>query len=819
MAPKKKKAAEAVGGSPLKKAKTGKVAVWEWKDGSSWKAYCEEVTGSGFMGLWVKDRCGYHLCQSCCSTRSEEMLDEEITLSIYRPPQDTFPGFQAQEDVLQVRIKTGSTVRALKEKLYELYGMPVTMQVLRRDIDSRGLRDEDQVACEDGDVLYLGSPFDSALAASNGGGHFDLLMSEAMSGLEAITGFLTDADSRMQEQGLHEISLNVVMPHLPKANEAKGPPERRCQIVVVVSARMAEVKEMALAELDVAGQDQCQVSPRFPVSALEVSDLTSAGLFGMWWGSLSENLLLRAVDSRTEERLEHLYASVGAKGKVVTTDFSFNKEYQTKYELNFAKMTQTNTESKKSRTVRRTGGEAVAVVKKAVWEWWSDEDEWEPFQEVDAQVLEKAYVAGETPFSTKKLSWNEGYDSLYIFDFTVMTQVNCDSKTSRKIQRTAAGGSKLFGHKDGEDDGYAGAVGFLSDKIGDSKVMFAGKFEPSLTPAAIAAQKKIGAQSLRKQKKDYGPIVSKDEHGRKCFDEMLQNEKEFCGEWVVFYHSYSSAALLYEVQASVASVLFRFKAEFASLPRLLCAPFHHIPTAKRMLEEFPKWKDQDHNQAFRLVGLCGTSSLLAHDSEAPAKSVFLAGYSVGPLKGVLEKLLTSCGVPSGKIKKLAADIIALAVKSGLDCSGIPGGKKCKSGRSGHMLQIFLRRELCDEYVYPSFPFGVPDKKRMKPTLGKYLTEDVKIEGQVRITLNPDVFLRATTARMFTFSADPTFHKNRPDFQEELKSLLEPILGTEAVRKKAASGIFGGDPPDWWSAEDQSDMAKMSKGRYGSSSLD
>ena len=25
-----------------------------------------------------------------------------------------------------------------------------------------------------------------------------------------------------------------------------------------------------------------------------------------------------------------------------------------------------------------------------VWEWWSDEDEWEPFQEVDAQVLEKA---------------------------------------------------------------------------------------------------------------------------------------------------------------------------------------------------------------------------------------------------------------------------------------------------------------------------------------------------------------------------------------------------------------------------------------------
>mmetsp|Transcript_61820 Transcript_61820/g.75788 ORF Transcript_61820/g.75788 Transcript_61820/m.75788 type:complete len:556 (-) Transcript_61820:131-1798(-) len=516
--------------------------------------------------------------------------------------------------------------------------------------------------------------------------------------------------------------------------------------------------------------------------------------------------------------VEHWYAAVGAKGKVTITDFSFNKVHQTKYELNFAKMSQTNLESKKSRTIRRTG-EAAAVVKKAVWEWWSDKDDWEFFQDVDAQLLEKAYVKGETPFSTKELSWNKGYDSLYIFDFTVMTQVNCDSKTSRKIQRTAAGVSKLFGHKDGEDDGYAAAVGgFLSGKMGDTKVMFAGKFEPSLPAALVASQKKLGPQSLRKQKKDYGPIVSKDEHGRKCFDEMLKNEKEFCGEWVVFYHSYSSAALLYEVQAAVAKVLFRFKAEFAALPRLLCAPFHHIPTAKRMLEEFPKWKDQDHNQAFKLVGLCGTSSLLADDSEAPAKSYFLSGYSVGPLEGVLEKLLESCGVPLTQVKALAAKIIELAVKSGLDCGGIPGGKKCLSGRSGHLQQIFLRRELCDEYVYPSFPFGVPDKKRDKP-LSKYLTQDVAIEGQVRITLNPDVFLRATTARMFTFPADPTFNKNRRKFQEELKSLLEPVLGSEAVRRKAAKGIFGGDPPAWWSAEDQSDMAKMSKGRYASSALD
>jgi len=298
---------------------------------------------------------------------------------------------------------------------------------------------------------------------------------------------------------------------------------------------------------------------------------------------------------------------------------------------------------------------------------------------------------------------------------------------------------------------------------------------------------------------------------------MLENEAEFCGEWVVFYHSYSAAAILYEVQAAVGSVLFRFKAEFAGLPRILAHGFKHIPNAKRMLEEFPKWKDRDHNPAFKAVGLCGTSSLLAPDSEAPATSVFLAGYSVGSLAGVLQKLLGSVGVPKAKIEKLAKDIIALSVKHGLDTSGIPGGKKCKSGRSGHMLQIFLRRELCDEFVYPAFPYGVPDKKRDLP-FSKYLAEKDGIEGQVRITLNPDVFLRAAYARMFTYSADPTYHANRPKFIKELVELLEPILGDDDVRVKAAKGIFGGKPPEWWTPEDQSELAAMPLSRFASSSM-
>eukprot|EP00450_Noctiluca_scintillans_P012625 CAMPEP_0194490166 /NCGR_PEP_ID=MMETSP0253-20130528/9474_1 /TAXON_ID=2966 /ORGANISM="Noctiluca scintillans" /LENGTH=570 /DNA_ID=CAMNT_0039330761 /DNA_START=39 /DNA_END=1751 /DNA_ORIENTATION=- len=535
----------------------------------------------------------------------------------------------------------------------------------------------------------------------------------------------------------------------------------------------------------------------------------------------------RAFEVADTNMLETGFQIKGDKAKYTTTEFSFNKGHDTLYEIDYSKMTQKNLQSKKVRKIRRKdeSGTAAAPAAKAAsasskphtWEWWTDDAEWCPFDPVDCALLEKAFATGSSPFMTTKLTFNVGYDSLYIFDFDVMTQVNSDSGTSRKIQRSAAG-SKSLGHTKGEDDGFADVLLASKESDATAGTSVGMKFELGLPAPFINVQKKKGAASLRSQAKNYGPIVSKDVHGSSCFDQMLKNEQEFCGEWVVFYHSYSCAAILYEVQAAVGSVLFRFKAEFAGLPRILAHGFKHIPDAKRMLEEFPKWKDQDHNQAFKAVGLCATSSLLAHDSEAPAKSVFLMGYSVGNLKGVLEKLLGAVGVPKHKIPSLAKSIIELSAKHGLDTCGVPGGKKCKSGRSGHMLQMFLRRELVDKYVYPAFPFGVPDKARDLP-LSKYLAERAPIQGQVRITLNPDVFLRATYARMFTFSADPTYHSNRPNFIKELVGLLEPILGDKDVRVKAAKGIFGGSPPEWWTDEDQSGKAAMPMSRYACSSME
>lgn len=62
--------------------------------------------------------------------------------------------------------------------------------------------------------------------------------------------------------------------------------------------------------------------------------------------------------------------------------------------------------------------------------------------------------------------------------------------------------------------------------------------------------------------------------------------------------------------------------------------------------------------------------------------------------------------------------------------------------------------------------------------------------------------------MFVYSADPTFHKNREAFQEELTGLLQPILGDDDTRVEAATGVFGGSLPNWFESTSQIKKAKV-----------
>jgi hypothetical protein len=305
----------------------------------------------------------------------------------------------------------------------------------------------------------------------------------------------------------------------------------------------------------------------------------------------------------------------------------------------------------------------------------------------------------------------------------------------------------------------------------------------------VRKQKELGSQSCRGvSSPDLGPIHSS-EHAVRVFKEMLHRERALAGEFCVFYHSYNSPALIYEVQAAVARVLFRFSARHGVLPRLLKSPFEKIPDAAAMLKAFPTWPDQDHNPAFKSVGICCSTSLVSHDPEATPTHVFLNGYGVSTVTiAVVEKLLRDCGTPKKHVSGLASSIMDLAKKHGLP-------QATGSRPPGHLLQIFIHRSCVDKWAYASLPFGVLDKSRQP--LSKHLAKGCQMVGQARLVVNPSAFMRARSVRLHACSADPTFHKNRPIFQQELFDVLAPILGCPEVRRKAAMGIYGGTLPTWW----------------------
>ena len=73
---------------------------------------------------------------------------------------------------------------------------------------------------------------------------------------------------------------------------------------------------------------------------------------------------------------------------------------------------------------------------------------------------------------------------------------------------------------------------------------------PTLSEEEIQEQKTFGGQSRRGRSEpaNFGQAVSSDTHASSCFEKMLEKEEHLSGEWAVFYHSYSHAALIYEVQ-------------------------------------------------------------------------------------------------------------------------------------------------------------------------------------------------------------------------------------------------------------------------------
>jgi len=259
------------------------------------------------------------------------------------------------------------------------------------------------------------------------------------------------------------------------------------------------------------------------------------------------------------------------------------------------------------------------------------------------------------------------------------------------------------------------------------------------------------------------------------FAAMLRREQELHGEFVCFYHSYSFAALLYEVQAEVARRLYGLPTDFAPLPRVDMEPFM-VCTSLEMLHDHGC--KEDHETSFRGVGLSVSCSMFAFGSEAPPLQCFRGGYSCTDLsfQGLLLSLLAKCKNESNKsqsVRDLAAKINEAARRNRVPA--LDGGS---AELGGYMLQIFIHRSMVRQYAYPSEPYGVP----IDDDMITYVDGHQIADGQARVYFNPTVFVDTSKTRLCHYCARPlqscmdtSVNMSRGSFIQELRALLKPIL--------------------------------------------
>eukprot|EP01079_Euglenida_sp_SAG-EU17-18_P002719 gene2719-3366_t len=479
------------------------------------------------------------------------------------------------------------------------------------------------------------------------------------------------------------------------------------------------------------------------------------------WQYREDNGVWTEFHQQDSDKIHEAFAA--GTGDLVTRDLTFNRMFNSEYRFDFLAMTQTNTGTKKTRTLQRPGGpgkmhgacQGAAAGPVVAWHW-KDEGKWIPYADEDCRTLtELASRCPEGPprqgeagagwrHRTQDLSFNGDHGTEYELDFAAMVQVNLETKKRRPIRR----GTKAVGSSGETEDGVGYASVLSQDssswKAAASKAAPAPAESPACPPplppchpcpqvlADLLARKgtlgredvpvkkvqlqlaspltsserkkqaDYGAQSYRANPKaTYGPKINGDKHAKSCFDAMVANEKRLSGEYAVFYHSYSLIAPVYEVQAAVASVLFGFPTDpqpphqFMGMHWAPChPPFEDIPDAASLMKVFPTFgTDRDHAAGYRAVGLSCTTSLVSTDKEATPTDHFLQGYSCSDMSfmDVLKKLLAACGVPAERTYWLAKRVIELSEEHGLDVSQF-GGKAAKE-RQGHLLQIFMKREV------------------------------------------------------------------------------------------------------------------------------
>jgi len=276
-------------------------------------------------------------------------------------------------------------------------------------------------------------------------------------------------------------------------------------------------------------------------------------------------------------------------------------------------------------------------------------------------------------------------------------------------------------------------------------------------------------------------IHSNCEFKLQCFNKMLDNEKRYCGNYAVIYHSYSQAYILYEIHAAVASIIFGLE-NCAPLPRLLLHAFDDLNNAEELKKKHQNTWRTDHDPRFRQAAICASTSLLSADPEASPYTVWDHGYHVGQITGFVKLLLTQLG-----ISHLKSEIVKL-------CKQYDNGKP-RYQKPGKLLQIFVRRDIINSVAYAAQPMGHPCRNRRN--LQAHLAKNVKIHGQVRVLCHPKFFLRPDLVKIFPFAADEGYHKARDELHGKLVSLILKALRSPGKRARCFAGIQRAPKTSWY----------------------
>ena len=298
----------------------------------------------------------------------------------------------------------------------------------------------------------------------------------------------------------------------------------------------------------------------------------------------------------------------------------------------------------------------------------------------------------------------------------------------------------------------------------------------------------LGPQSHRGGATPLPAHIAGNAHAKESFDAMIKRETDLSGVWVTFYHSYSDAAMLYEVNAAVAVHVLKLK-HASPLPRVDCEPFLKVTKScaemQKMVNASP---ERDHDARFKAVGFCVATNLFS-DPEAPPVGCWAGGYSIGnPFRDYLlnflkhllpKKTPTEC-------EALAKSIIALGSKYKLGMAAY--GTAATTGTPGHYIQLMVHKSFVDTVAYASLPYGITDGPRV-PLSTSMLTKGLTT-GQARIYAKPQFMTNPKNVRIFHYSAEKYFQEKRKDFQKELIALLVPYLSADAEKViTAGEGVW------------------------------